>query len=102
LADQAGDALREIVTDAERTVDMVQQIATANGQQAASTQQIAQSIQMIAAVSNESSQGIELIAQSAQDLDGLIQKLSRLVGRFKNGDNEHIEAASVKDADGVA
>ena len=87
LADSAGESLKEIVVSSLEVLKMINQIATANEQQAATSEQIAQNIAVISNVSHESSQRIQEIAQSSEDLSRLTVELRDLVEHFDVGTN---------------
>jgi methyl-accepting chemotaxis protein len=83
LADRAGESLRRIVEGADRTVDMVAQIAAASEEQSTTSEQIARSVEMISTASHESAAGITQIAQSTDGLNRQAAELRELVGQFR-------------------
>jgi methyl-accepting chemotaxis protein len=93
LADEAGDALRRIVADADKAVAMVQQIAAATEEQSATGEQMARSVQTISEVSHESAAGVGQVASAAEGLGRLTEELSGLLARFRTeGGNEHMRS----------
>ena len=83
LADEAGAALGEIVTGAQNTVDMIQQIAAASDEQSTTSEQISRSVEDISTVSTESAEGIAEIARSGDNLHQMTDELRRLLARFR-------------------
>ena len=83
LADEAGAALGEIVTGAQNTVDMIQQIAAASDEQSTTSGQISRSVEGISTVSTESAEGIAEIGRSGDGLHQMTDELRRLLSRFR-------------------
>ena len=83
LADNAGGALEEIVTNIHNVVDLVTQIATATEEQAQTSTSISQNVVKISDLSSESAQGITEISGSAQQLNSLTAELNGLMRRFR-------------------
>ena len=82
LADQTGQALRTIVSQAGTTADMVHLIATANEEQSETSQQIMHSITAISQAAGESAQAVGEIAHSTEHLNQLTQSLTKLLASF--------------------
>jgi methyl-accepting chemotaxis protein len=82
LAGRAGTVLEAIQSSAEKTVDMVTQIAAAGEEQSSTSEQISRSIEMISTVSQDSALGVNQIAQSVDRLNRLTNELHLLVSRF--------------------
>jgi methyl-accepting chemotaxis protein len=105
LADDAGNALSEIVEVFHRVTEKVAQIAAASEQQAASSEQISKNVEAISSVTHETASGIQEIARTAEDLNRLTESLQTLMGRFKLSSDgttqSSLEAFSNDDA-GVA
>lgn len=83
LADNAGESLRNIVSNTDKVVDMMMQIATASEEQSSTSEQISQNIESISGVSSESANGISQIAHAADDLSRLTENLKTLVMNFR-------------------
>lgn len=82
LAQQSGDALKEIVTTAEHTADEVRVIATASEEQSAASEEINRTIheltemsQKTACAMNESASAIGKLAEQSAELTTLIEKM---------------------------
>jgi methyl-accepting chemotaxis protein len=82
LADEAGDALDDIVGQAQQSMDLISQIATASEEQSVTSEEISQSVEMISTVANESAEGVSQIAESTTELSGITEELSVMVARF--------------------
>ncbi|WP_031388597.1 methyl-accepting chemotaxis protein [Desulfonatronum thiodismutans] len=85
LANQSGDALREILALSEQAADQVRSIATAAEQQSATSEEINRGVEDINRISSETS---EVMNQSAQAISELAQQaveLQKLVQGMKNG-----------------
>ncbi len=83
LADNAGNSLKDIMSNTDKVVDMMMQIATASEEQSSTSEQISQNIESISGVSSESANGISQIAHAADDLSRLTENLKNLVMNFK-------------------
>ncbi len=88
LADNAGEVLREIITEAEKVTDVAALVAAASEEQSAAAEQISKNIESISAVTQESASGAQQIAKSAEDLNNLTQRLEKLIGHFQIDKNE--------------
>jgi len=82
-AEQAGDALKQIVASAQDVSSMVQSIAAAAEQQSAASEEVSRNIEQIAAVTRQTSDGTNQAAQAATQLSERAETLQRLVGQFK-------------------
>lgn len=89
LADEAGRALDNVVRNAQGIVDTINQIASANQEQASASEQLSRNIQSISTVSSQSANGIGQIAGAAEDLNELTERLQKLTKKFRIGRFEH-------------
>lgn len=83
LSTQAGEALRNIVTQIESNADRVTQVATATEQQSATVTDITRNVDSIAALAGEVAAGIGQVGRTAEALGDKTGQLQRLVSRFK-------------------
>lgn len=83
LAEEAGDAIKKIVSKTTIVVDEINQVATASEQQSITSSQIAQNIEMINNVSRETLAGIHHMAGAANDLNDTTENLKQMIHRFK-------------------
>ena len=82
LAGQAGDALEAIVDAIEEVEERADEIAAASEQQSTTSEEIARSIQSISTAARESAAGVTQVSGSADELEGLTERLRRGVQRF--------------------
>ncbi len=102
LADQAGNALEQIVQSSQQVLDMINQIAAASEQQSSTSEQISHNMTSISGVTAESAKRIEGIAHSSEDMNKLTDHLLDLMNQFKvdngNGMNRTVvEKIGVRD-----
>lgn len=83
LANKAGTSLEEIITRAEKVVDIVTQVAAASEQQSSAAEEISKSIEAISSVTQESASGTQQIAHAAEDLNRLTLNLENLISQFR-------------------
>ena len=84
LATRSGEALTQIVSDAEITADEVRAIATASEQQSAASEEINQSIVQVNSMSAETAQSMAEAAQAVADLSAQTSRLHDLMAQMKN------------------
>ena len=84
LATRSGEALTQIVSDAEITADEVQAIATASEQQSAASEEINQSIVQVNGMSAETAQSMAEAARAVTDLAAQTRRLHDLMAEMKN------------------
>jgi methyl-accepting chemotaxis protein len=83
LTDRAGNALREIIANADEVVNIITQVATASHEQSAAAEQISKNIEAISSVTQQSAAGTQQIARAADDLNQLTNGLQEAVSHFK-------------------
>ncbi|MGB0766902.1 MAG: methyl-accepting chemotaxis protein [Phycisphaeraceae bacterium] len=82
-AEQAGDALKQIVASAQDVSAMVQSIAAAAEEQSAASEEVSRNIEQIAMVTRQTSEGTNQAAAAATQLSQRAETLQQLVGQFK-------------------
>jgi len=82
LADQAGGALDDMLTDIQEVASAIEEVAAATEEQSTTSEQVSQSINEISTVTSENARGVTEIAQSTSDLSGLSDQLVETVGQF--------------------
>ncbi|HEX2869453.1 MAG TPA: methyl-accepting chemotaxis protein [Ignavibacteriales bacterium] len=80
---EVAKVLSEILSGAQKTTDVVLQVAAASEEQSSAAEQISKNIEGISAVTQQSASGTEQIAHAAEDLNRLTVNLQELVARFK-------------------
>ncbi len=83
MAVKSGESLKEIVTAANKVVDMINAVATASEEQSSAAEEISKSIESINNVTHESATGIQQIARASEDLNRLTENLKALTERFR-------------------
>ncbi len=84
LADEAGGALKNIVTRVESTADQVRAIAAASEQQSAATEQINKGIEEITRIAAETADAMSQSAQAGSELAQMAQEMRQLVDDLKS------------------
>jgi len=84
LATNSGEALKQIVTLAEKTTDQVRSIATASEQQSATSEEINRSIESVNRISSETADAMRQSAQAVTELANQAQVLKRLIEDMKS------------------
>ena len=82
LAEQAGQSLTGIVSEAQKVTSVVAQIAVGSGQQSKAGELIAKNVDGINSAIQENSRAAHQMAQTATDLSSLTQRLQEAVLRF--------------------
>jgi methyl-accepting chemotaxis protein len=102
LAEQAGQSLSGIVSEAQKVTSVVTQIAAGSTEQSRAGELIAKNVDGINSAIQENSRAAHQMAQTATDLSGLTQRLQEVVLRFRLT-QEHVahQAGHVRSA-GVA
>ncbi|MHC1753145.1 methyl-accepting chemotaxis protein [Humidesulfovibrio sp.] len=85
LANESGEALRQIVALVDTATDQVRSIATASEQQSATSEEINRSIEEINRISSETSDAMRQSAQAVGELASQTQSLRALIERMKSG-----------------
>lgn len=83
LANEAGDALKEIVTGVENVTDMISHIATSAEEQSATTDEITQNMDSIAEVAKTNVAAIGEVSRATNEMSRLAAELKGLVVNFK-------------------
>ncbi len=81
----AGDTIKQIVPDIERTSELVQEIAGASKEQSAGIDQIARAMTQLDTVVQRNASASEEMASMAEELSGQSDYLARAVAYFKIG-----------------
>ncbi|MBI5409844.1 MAG: HAMP domain-containing protein [Nitrospirae bacterium] len=81
-ANQAGQALEQIVESVQNVTDMIQQIATAAEEQSSTGEEIARNLESVANVTKQTADAVQTSSQSTQDLNILAQELQKIVSGF--------------------
>lgn len=82
LVDTAGGSLGEIVSESQKVLDMIQQMATAAEEQAAAAEEISKTIGNISEGTDNTARGSEQSAEAAKNLNQQAEELNQIVARF--------------------
>lgn len=91
LADQANEALLQIIESTEETTKQVNQIAAANVEQSSTSDAIVQSVESILAAASHSADEVARVAEGTSEMDQSMEHLRTQIARF------NIEAFSADD-----
>jgi methyl-accepting chemotaxis protein len=83
VAVRAGDLLKEIVPDIEKTAELIREITAANNEQSAGAEQINEALQQLDHVVEQNAAASEEMASTSADLAGQAHGLEQLVAFFK-------------------
>src|SRR3990172_12338236 len=83
LANQAGDALKQIVTGVESVTDMISNIATSAEEQSSTTDEISRNMDSIAEVAKSNVSAIGEVANATNEMARLAAELKDLVANFR-------------------
>lgn len=86
LANNAGEALKQIVSGVQKTSDMIRNSATAIEEHTVTAEEIAKRINEIAAIAARTTDDIKHISNSSDTLFGMADELKGLVESFKLAD----------------
>lgn len=86
MAEEAGEALQEIVETVDATSDQVRSIATASEQQSASSEEINSAMEDINTISTTISEEMLMANSSIQELSGYANQLVELIDKLENDD----------------
>lgn len=97
LADQANESLKNVVSNAQKIIDIINQIAAASEEQSSASEQISKNVETISNVSTESATGISQIARAADNLNELTGNLRNLTERLKVEPSNDVAVSSSKE-----
>ena len=84
LANEAGQALSQIVESSQKVMDMVMQIAASSEEQSTTSTEIAGNVEQISTLCKDNSSAASQTAGASEDLLNLATNLQQTVGRFKD------------------
>ncbi len=89
-ANQAGQALEQIVKSVQNVTEMIQQIATAAEEQSSTGEEITMNLESVANVTKQTADAVQTSSQSTQDLNILAQELHKIVSGFNLRDTKTV------------
>ena len=99
LAEDAGNALSEIIANTDEVAHLINQLAAASEQQNATSQQISSNVELISNVTQQSTESTEQISRAAENLNILTINLQTVVNQFKLNnmiDSEYSDKTVIK------
>jgi methyl-accepting chemotaxis protein len=88
VAERAGEMLKKIVPDIQKTAEMVQEIAAASNEQNAGAEQINRAVQQLDQVVQQNASASEEMASTSEELSSQAEQLQSSIGFFRlNGHN---------------
>jgi methyl-accepting chemotaxis protein len=96
LANQAGEALKQIVTGVENVTDMISHIATSAEEQSSTTDEISRNMDSIAEVAKSNVSAIGEVANATNEMARLASELKDLVANFKITGNVEAEVRTIE------
>jgi len=100
LANEAGDALKRIVTGVENVTDMISHIATSAEEQSATADEIAQNMDSIAEVAKTNVGAIADVSRATSEMARLATELKGLVANFRVEHVSNSRAVDMKVVEG--
>jgi methyl-accepting chemotaxis protein len=89
LAEQAGERLRQLVPDIQKTAELVQEISAASKEQSAGSGQINRAIQQLDNVTQQNSAAAEELSATAEALAHQANRLLQTIAFFKTEQDAH-------------
>lgn len=83
LINEVSQVFNEILIGSQNLTDSINQVATASEQQSSTAENMNQNITGITNVTRESAEALQQIALSADNLEGMTESLSGILGNFK-------------------
>ncbi|MCX8027791.1 MAG: methyl-accepting chemotaxis protein, partial [Thermodesulfovibrionales bacterium] len=83
VAERAGEMLKKLVPDIQKTAELVQEISSASNEQKAGAEQINRAIQQLDQVVQQNAGAAEELASTAEELSSQAEQLQDTIGFFK-------------------
>jgi len=83
VAEKAGEMLKKLVPDIQKTAELVQEISSASNEQKAGAEQINKAIQQLDQVVQQNAGAAEELASTAEELSSQAEQLQESIGFFK-------------------
>jgi len=89
VAERAGEMLKKIVPDIQKTAEMVQEIAAASNEQNAGAEQINRAVQQLDQVIQQNASASEEMASTSEELSSQAEQLQASIGFFRLDGHAH-------------
>lgn len=83
LSHQAGEAIGDIRTGADRVKTVFAEISQRLGEQSQANNEVAQSVERIAEMADASNKAVEEVAEASSELEAMARQLREVVGQFR-------------------
>ena len=94
LADEAGEALNQILGSSDEVLKMINQIAAANEEQSATSSEIASSVSKISEMTEDSTLKVSEVANAAEQMADLSEELDKMLTKYNvRGSNSAVTNA---------
>ncbi len=93
LANDAGEALKQIVSSVQKVTNLVSLIASAAEEQSSTTDSIAISVTEIAGVAKDALEGIKQISMASENLSAVSARLQDIIGAFRLSKEETVQTS---------
>lgn len=90
LAQEAGKAIKEIVSSFQQVAQSAKEISLSSQQQSSGSEQISKAMTGIDQIMKQSAAGAKQSTESARQLSALAEGLKKAVGQFKLGEGERV------------
>ncbi|WP_045211121.1 methyl-accepting chemotaxis protein [Desulfonatronovibrio magnus] len=87
VAEKAGEMLKKIVPDIQKTAELIQEIAAASREQNSGVEQINQAVQQLDQVIQQNASAAEEMSSTAEELSSQAEQLQATMAFFKVGDD---------------
>ena len=94
LADEAGSALNEIVSVAQQSADLIQEISLSSRQQRSASESVVEQMGGISEIANQTAFGSQQSAASGAELGEISERLRQSVASFRLPDHGPAPAAA--------
>lgn len=95
VAEKAGDMLKKIVPDIQRTSELVQEISASSNEQNSGAEQINSAIQQLNQVIQQNASAAEEMASTSEELASQAAQLQENISFFKINDNQNGKISSI-------
>jgi methyl-accepting chemotaxis protein len=86
VAEEAGEMLKKIVPDIQKTAELIQEIAAASNEQNSGAEQINKAVQQLDQVIQQNASSSEEMASTSEELSSQAEQLQQTMGFFKIGE----------------
>ncbi len=95
ISEKAGEMLKRLLPDIQKTAELVQEISAASGEQNKGAEQINQAIQQLDQVIQQNASAAEEMSSTAEELSSQAEQLQETIAFFRIGDEGSSATAKV-------